>query len=92
MVKTTTKEEEIAIITKEITGPTIKAEIGQEIVMEIGEMMVKTIEGTTIDRTVTKGTEIEVQVKIMVDPGQDIGTVCGIAQILEIDIVMIETK
>ena len=92
MVSTTIGEEEITIITIEITGPTIEVEIDQEMAMEIGEMMGKIIEETIIERIVTKGTEIEVQVKIMVDQGQDIGIIHGIAQIQEIDMVMIETK
>ena len=92
MVSTTIEEEEITIITIEITDPTIEVEIGQEMAMEIGEMMAKIIEKTTMDRIVTKGIEIEVQVKIMVDPGQDTGMVHGIAQIQEIDMVMIKTK
>ena len=60
--------------------------------MEIGEMMAKIIEKTIIDRIVIKGIEIKVQGKIMVNPGQDIGITHGIAQIQEIDMVMIEIK
>ena len=92
VVSTTIEEEEITIITIEITDPTIEVEIGQEMTMEIGEMMAKIIEETTIDRIVTKGIEMGVQVKIVVDPGQDKGMIHGIAQIQEIDMVMIETK
>ena len=36
MVNTTIEEEEITIITREITDPTIEVEIGQEMAMEIG--------------------------------------------------------
>ena len=50
------------------------------------------IEETIIDRIVIKGIEIEVQVKIVVDPGQHIGLIHRIAQIQEIDMVMIEIK
>ena len=55
-------------------------------------MMTKIIEETIIDRIVIKGIEIGVQVKIMVNPGQDIGITHGRARIQEIDMVMIETK
>ena len=92
MVSTTTGEEDITITTTEITGPTIEVEIGQDMAMERGEMVVKIIEETIIDRTAAKGIEIEVLVKIGVDPGQDIGIIHGIAQIQEIDMVMIEIK
>ena len=54
--------------------------------------MAKITEETIIDRTVIKGIKIEVQVKIMVDPGQDIGITHRIAQIQEIGMVMIEIK
>ena len=92
MVNTTIGEEEITIITIEITDPTIEVEIGQEMAMEIGEMMAKIIEEIIIDRIVIKGIEIGVQVKIVVDPGQDIGMIHGITQIQKIDMAMIETK
>ena len=54
--------------------------------------MAKIIEEPTIDRIVTKGIEIEVQVKIMVDPHQDIRMIHTITQIQEIDMAMRETK
>ena len=69
MVSTIIGEEETTTITIETIGPTIEVEIGQEMTMEIGEMMGKITEEIIIDRIVTKGTEIEVQVKIVVDPG-----------------------
>ena len=95
MVSTTMGEEEIIIIKIMIgiIGPTIEIKIGQEMAMEIGEMMGKITEEVIIDRVIViKGTEIEVQVKIMVDPGQDIGVIHGLTQIQEIDTVIIETK
>ena len=90
-------EEEEIIIMIGITDPTIELEIGQEMAMEIGETMGlttgKITEGIIIDRImVTKGIEIGVQVRIMVDPGPDIGGIHGNIQIQEIDIVIIETK
>ena len=80
-----------------IIDPTVELEIGQEMPMEIGEMMGlitgKITEGIIIDRImVTKVTEIGVQVRIMVDPGPDIGVIHGIIQIQEIHTVIIETK
>ena len=60
--------------------------------METGEMMAQIIEETIMDRIVIKGIEIEVQVKIMVDPGQDIGITHRIAKIQEIYMAMIEIK
>ena len=60
--------------------------------MEIGKMIANIIGETTIDRKVTKGIEIEVQIKIMVDPGQDIGMIHRITQIQEINMAMVETK
>ena len=93
MVSTTIGEEEIIIITIMIgiIGPTIEIEIGQEMAMEIGEMMDN--EEIIIDRImVTKGTEIGVQVKILVDTGPDMGVINGITQIQEIDTGIIETK
>ena len=54
--------------------------------------MAKIIEETIKDRIVIKGIEIEVQVKIMLDPGQDIGITHGIARIQEIGMAMIEIK
>ena len=92
VVSTTIEEEEITIIRIEITGTTIEVEIGQEMAMEMGEVMDKIIEETIIDRIVTKGIEIEVQVTNVVDPGQDTGIIHGIGQIQEIDMVMIEIK
>ena len=59
-------------------------------VLEIGEMVVKIIERTTVNRTATRS--IEIEVKIMLDPGQDIGTIYRIIQIQEIDTEIIETK
>ena len=56
MISTTTGEEEVTIMITEIIGPTTEIEIGQEMGMEIGEMMDKTIEEITMDRImVTKG-------------------------------------
>ena len=75
MVSKTIGEEEITIIPIEITGPTIEVEIGHKMAMKIGEMMAKIIEEAILDRIVTKGIEIEVQVKFIVDPGQDIGII-----------------
>ena len=95
MVSTTIGEEEITIIKimVGIIGPTIEIEIGQEMAIEIGEMIAKIIEGIIIDRImVTKGTEIGVQVRITVDPGPDIGVIHRIIQIQEIDAVIIGTK
>ena len=61
--------------------------------MEMGEMMGKITAGIIIDRImVAKGTEIELQVKIMVDPGKDIEVTHGITQIQEIDTTIVETK
>ena len=61
VVSTTIEEEEITIMMIEIIGPTTEIGIGQEMAMEIGEMMVKIIEEVIIDRImVTKGTETEV--------------------------------
>ena len=60
--------------------------------MEIGEVMARIIEETIIDRIVIKCIEVGVQVKIMVDPGQDIGITHGITQVQEIDMAMIEIK
>ena len=80
-----------------IIDPTIELEIGQEMAIEIGEMMSlitgKITEWIIIDRImVTKGTEIRVQVRIVVDPSLDIKVIHGIIQIQEIDTVIIETK
>ena len=78
VVSTTIGEEEITIITIGIIGPTIEIEIGQEMAIEIGEITGKFTEEIIIDRImVTKGTEIEVQVRIVVDPGQDTGVFHG---------------
>ena len=72
MISTTTGEEEITIMITEIIGPTIEIEICQEMGMEIGEMMDKTIEGIIVDRImVTKGIETEVLVKTTVGLGKD---------------------
>ena len=60
--------------------------------MDIGKMMSKITEEIIIDSIVTKGTEIEVQVKIVVDPGPDIGISHEIIQTQEIDIVMVKTR
>ena len=81
----------------EIIDQTIELEIGQEMGMEIGEMISlitgKITEGIVIDRImVPKGTEIEVQVMITVDPGPVIGVIHRTIQIQEIDTVIIETK
>ena len=80
-----------------IIDTTIELEIGQEMAMEIGEMMSlkkdKITEDIIIDRImVTKGIEIGVQVRIAVDPGPDIRVIHGIIQIQEMDTVIIETK
>ena len=94
MINITIEEEEVIIITIEITGPTTEVEIGQEMGMEIGEIMDKTKEEIIMDRImVTKGIETEVQVKTMVDLGKDIGATHGTDPTLEINTVtIVETK
>ena len=60
--------------------------------IEIGEMMAKIIEETTIDRIVTKGIEIR---SLSQDHGRSRSRHRidhGITQIQEIDMAMIETK
>ena len=59
-VNITIEEEEVIIITIEITGPTIEVEIGQEMGIEIGEIMARII-GVILDRImVANGTETEI--------------------------------
>ena len=70
-INITMEEEEVIIITIEITGPTTEVEICQEMGMEMGEIMDKTIEEIIMDRImVTKGIETEVKVKTVVDLGK----------------------
>ena len=66
----------------------------QEMDIEIGKMMDKTIEGIIMDRImVTKGIETEVQVKTTVGLGKDTEVIHGTDPIQEIDrVLMVETK
>ena len=101
---TTTGEEEITIITimiEIIDPPITEIAVGleTETVMEVAiegmiDMTVgQLIEATILDKTLgTKGTEIGVQVRIVVGLGKDIGVIHGTIQTQEIDTVIIETR
>ena len=93
-VNITIEEQEVIIITIEITGPTTEVEIGQEMDMEIGEIIARIIGEIIMDRImVTKGIETEVQVRTMVDLGKDTEATHGTGPILEIDrVTIVETK